>query len=121
MEPYVLGEMEQRFAELIWQNEPVGSGALVRLAAQAFGWKKSTTYTMLKRLCERGLFANENGTVRALVSREDYRVKQGEQLLAEGFGGSLPRFLAAFTRRNKLSAEEIEALRRLIEAHEEKE
>lgn len=121
MEPYVLGEMEQRFAEMIWQNEPVGSGTLVQLAAQAFGWKKSTTYTMLKRLCERGLFANENGTVRALVSQEDYRVKQGEQFLAEGFGGSLPRFLTAFTRRNRLSNEEIEVLRRLIEAYEEKE
>lgn len=121
MELHPLGEMELRFAELIWQNAPVGSGMLVKLAAEAFGWKKSTTYTMLKRLCERGLFANEEGTVRALVSREDYRVQQGESFLAENFGGSLPRFLAAFTRRNKLSGEEVEALRRLIDAHEEKE
>ncbi len=119
MEPYNLGEMEQKFADLIWQHAPVGSGALVKLAAQAFDWKKSTTYTMLKRLCDRGLFVNDGGTVRALVTKEDYHVRQGEQFLAEGFGGSLPRFLTAFTRRNKLSDDEIEALRRLIEAHTE--
>lgn len=119
MEPYVLGEMELKFAELIWQHAPVGSGVLVKLAADAFGWKKSTTYTMLKRLCERGLFANRGGTVQALVSQEEYHLKKGEQVLAEGFGGSLPRFLAAFTRRNKLSDEEVAALRRLIDAHDE--
>lgn len=116
---HALGEMELRFAELIWQNAPVGSGTLVRLAAEAFGWKKSTTYTMLKRLCERGLFVNEEGTVRTLVGREEYHVRQGESFLAESFGGSLPRFLAAFTRRNKLNEEEICALRRLIDEHEE--
>lgn len=118
MEKY-LGEMEQRFAELIWQHEPLPSGELVTLAAEAFGWKKSTTYTMLKRLCERGLFANNGGQVSALLSREQHRVQQGEQLLAEGFGGSLPGFVAAFTRRNKLTAEDVAALRRMIDEYEE--
>lgn len=114
-----LGEKEYRFAELIWANAPVKSGQLVKLAADAFGWKKSTTYTMLKRLCMRGLFENDGGEVKALMLREDYHLRQGEQVLAEGFGGSLPGFITAFTRRNRLSSEEIDALRGLIEEYEE--
>lgn len=114
-----LGEKEYRFAELIWANAPVKSGQLVKLAADAFGWKKSTTYTMLKRLCMRGLFENDGGEVKALMFREDYHLRQGEQVLAEGFGGSLPGFITAFTRRNRLSSEEIDALRGLIEEYEE--
>ncbi len=114
-----LGEMEYRFAELIWSNAPVKSGQLVKMAQDAFGWKKSTTYTMLKRLCTRGLFENEGGLVKAVLQREDYHLKQGEKVLAEGFGGSLPGFLAAFTRKKRLSGEEIRALRDLIEKYEE--
>lgn len=114
-----LGEMEYRFAEMIWENEPVKSGQLVKMAEDAFGWKKSTTYTMLKRLCTRGLFENEGGLVKAVLLREDYHLQQGEKVLAEGFGGSLPGFLAAFTRRKRLSSEEINALRQLIEKYEE--
>lgn len=116
-----LGEMEYRFAKLIWANAPVKSGQLVKLAGDAFGWKKSTTYTMLKRLCMRGLFENDGGEVRVLMLREDYHLQQGEQVLAEGFGGSLPGFLAAFTRRRRLSSKEIEELRQLIEQYEEDE
>lgn len=115
MEPYRLGEMEQRFAELIWQHAPVGSGRLVELCAAELGWKKSTTYTMLKRLCARGLFVNERGRVRALVSREEFAGLQSEQFVCERFGGSLPQFLAAFTRRRPLSEAEIEQLRQMIE------
>ncbi len=114
-----LGEMEYRFAELIWSNAPVKSGQLVKMAQDAFGWKKSTTYTMLKRLCTRGLFENEGGLVKAVLQREDYHLKQGEKVLAEGFGGSLPSFLAAFTRKKRLSGEEIRELRNLIEKYEE--
>ncbi len=114
-----LGEMEYRFAEIIWANAPVKSGELVKLAADAFGWKKSTTYTMLKRLCMRGLFENNGGEVKALMLREDYHLQQGEKVLAEGFGGSLPGFLAAFTRRKHFSSEEIDALRQLIEKYDE--
>lgn len=114
-----LGEKEYQFAELIWENAPIKSGELVKLAADAFGWKKSTTYTMLKRLCMRGLFENDSGEVRALMLREDYHFQQGEQVLAEGFGGSLPGFLTAFTRRKHLSSEEVDALRQLIEKYEE--
>lgn len=114
-----LGEMEQKFAALIWAHEPVSSGELVRLCEEQFAWKKSTTYTMLKRLCERGLFENRAGTVLALMSEEDFHAMQGEEFLKESFGGSLPQFLAAFTRRNRLSQQEIEELQRLIDAHEE--
>lgn len=116
---HVLGEMEYRFAELIWAHAPIKSGELVKLAADAFGWKKSTTYTMLKRLCGRGLFENDKGEVKALMLREDYHLRQGEQILAEGFGGSLPGFLTAFTRRNRLSRKEIDELRRFIDEYEE--
>lgn len=119
MEEYKLGEMEQRFADLIWQRAPVSSGELVRLCQAQLNWKKSTTYTMLKRLCNKGIFQNDKGTVRALMTREDFLAAQGEQFLAETFGGSLPLFLAAFTRRNRLSKKEIHELERLIDAHKE--
>ena len=112
-----LGEMEERFAALIWQNVPVGSGRLVELAAAAFGWKKSTTYTVLKRLCARGLFENRGGTVHALVTQEESQLRQGERFLEARFGGSLPLFVAAFTRRGKLKEDEVEELRRLIDSY----
>lgn len=111
-----LAEGEYRFACIVWEHEPLPSGRLVELSQQELGWKKSTTYTMLKRLCARGLFANEGGRVRALVSREEFAGLQSEQFVAEAFGGSLPQFLAAFTRRRRLSGAEIEELRRLIES-----
>ena len=114
-----LGEMERRFAELIWESAPVGSGELVRLCEERFGWKKSTTYTMLKRLCQRNIFRNEGGTVTALMTREEFGAAQGEAFLSQAFGGSLPQFLAAFTRRKKLTEEEIDEIRRLIDQYQE--
>ena len=119
MEPYKLGEMEQRLAELIWEHVPLASGELTRLCETAFGWKRTTTYTMLKRLCQRGLFENDHGTVKALMSREEFEGARGEQFLEEHFDGSLPKFLAAFSRRKKLSGREVEELKKLIEAYEE--
>ena len=119
MEQYKLGEMEQRFADIIWLREPISSGELVKVCEGELDWKKSTTYTMLKRLCDRGIFANQNGLVSALMSREDFTAAQGEQFLSETFGGSLPRFFAAFTRRNRLSDQEVRELQRLIEEHKE--
>ena len=119
MQEWKLGEMEERFAELIWEREPVGSGELVTLCEEAFGWKKSTTYTVLKRLCQRQLFENTRGVVKSLVSREDFHAMQGQIFLDHSFGGSLPRFLTAFTRRNRLSREEVEALQKLIDEYEE--
>lgn len=119
MEQYKLGEMEQKFADLIWLHAPIPSGELVKLCEKELNWKKSTTYTMLKRLCDRGIFENQKGRVTALMSREDFTAAQGEQFLSETFGGSLPRFFAAFTRRNKLSAKEIHELQQLIDQHKE--
>lgn len=112
---YKLGAMETKFAELIWVSEPVASGELVKLCEKELGWKKSTTYTMLKRLCQRGIFENRNGTVSALMSRQAFAALQSEKFLEETFGGSLPQFIAAFTTRNKLSDREIDELKRLID------
>ena len=119
MAVYRLGAVEARFAELIWENEPLPSNRLAKLAEQELGWKKSTTYTILKRLCERGLFQNEGGQVSSLVSREEFQAAQGEQFVNENFAGSLPRFLAAFVRRKKLTETEIDEIERLIRDHKE--
>lgn len=119
METYKLGEMEQKFADLIWEHAPIASGELTKLCETAFGWKRTTTYTMLKRLCLRGLFANEKGTVEVRMSREEFLAAQGEQFLEEHFDGSLPKFLAAFSRKKKLDSREIAELKKLIETYEE--
>jgi len=115
MSEYKLGAVEARFADMIWAQAPVSSGELAKLAQQELTWKKSTTYTVLKRLCERGLFQNEGGTVTALVSREDFYALQSEKFVEETFDGSLPAFLAAFGSRKKLSDKEIDELEKLIE------
>ena len=110
-----LGAAEGRFADLIWQNEPLSSSLLAKLAEEELCWKKSTSYTVLKRLCYRGIFTNQQGTVRSLLSREDFYAARGEQFLQEGFQGSLPAFLAAFSKRNKLSDQDIQELQELIQ------
>jgi BlaI family penicillinase repressor len=115
MEEYKLGAMETRFAELIWQNAPIPSGELVKLCEKELGWKKSTTYTMLRRLCQRGIFQNRDGAVTALLTEQEFHGLQSEKFVEETFDGSLPQFLAAFTARKKLSDREIEALQRLID------
>ncbi|MCI8416480.1 MAG: BlaI/MecI/CopY family transcriptional regulator [Lachnospiraceae bacterium] len=119
MKTYQLGEMEEKFAELIWQHAPVGSGDLTRLCEEAFSWKRTTTYTMLKRLCDRGLFANEKGTVVVRMSREDFQAARGEAFIDENFQGSLPLFLTAFSRKRRLGEQEIRLLRELIDNYEE--
>lgn len=119
MEKYKLGEKQKQMADLIWEHEPLSSRELVELCAQRFNWKRTTTYTMLKILCERGIFENQDSTVRSLISREGFEAEQGEEFLQESFGGSLPRFLAAFTRKNKLSSKDIDELQRLIDEHKE--
>lgn len=110
-----LGAVETRFADLIWAHEPLSSGELVKLCQQELHWKKSTTYTVLRRLCERGLFRNDSGTVTSLLSKEQFTAMQSEQFVEETFEGSLPRFLAAFSTRRKLSQEEIDALQAFID------
>lgn len=116
MAVYKLGAVDARFAELIWENEPLPSNRLAKLAEQELGWKKSTTYTILKRLCERGLFQNEGGQVSSLVSREEFQAAQSEQFVEEAFGGSLPAFVAAFGSRRRLTDSELDELERLVES-----
>lgn len=110
-----MAPVETRFAEIIWAHEPVSSAELVKLAEEALGWKKSTTYTVLRRLCERGIFRNEGGAVTSLLSRVDYDAAQSRQFVEESFSGSLPAFIAAFTRRKKLTDEEVAELQSLID------
>lgn len=117
MTDYHLGEMEMRFAELIWENEPLGSGELVKLCVEALGWKKSTTYTVLKKLCDKGFFRNEGGTVSSLISEKEMRSRDSREFVENSFGGSLPAFLAAFASGRKLSEEEVADIRRLIDGY----
>lgn len=119
MEERKLGPVELRFAELIWDNAPIPSGELVKLCAKELEWKKSTTYTVLKKLCEQGLFQNQGGTVTVLVSRQDYQARQSKQFVADTFSGSLPAFLAAFAQGAPLSQKDIADIRALIDRFEQ--
>lgn len=119
MEERKLGPVELRFAELIWENAPISSGELVTLCARELEWKKSTTYTVLKKLCEQGLFQNQGGTVTVLVSRQDYQARQSKQFVADTFSGSLPAFLAAFAQGAPLSQKDIADIRALIDRFEQ--
>ena len=110
-----MGVAEARFADVIWENEPITSGQLAKIGATDFDWKKTTSHTVLKRLCERGLFVNENGIVTSLISREEYYARHSEQYVEDTFGGSLPAFLAAFSTRKKLTDKEIDEMKNLIE------
>ena len=110
-----LGVVEARFADIIWQNEPLSSNQLAKLAEQELSWKKSTAYTILKRLCDRGIFQNRSGTVSSLISREEFHALQSENFVNETFHGSLPAFVAAFGTRKRLSSAELDQLQRLIE------
>lgn len=120
MEKYKLGEMEQKFADLIWDNAPIKTRELIALCTNAFDWKRTTTYTMLKRLCDREIFINSEGEVKTLLKREDFLAEKGEEFIEETFEGSLPRFLTAFTRKKKLNNREINEIQKLIDEYKEK-
>lgn len=115
MEQYILGNIEGRFADIIWENEPISTADLIKLCEKELGWKRTTMYTVLKKLSDRGLFENNNGTVASVISRQEFYARQSEQYVENSFQGSLPSFLAAFTSRKKLSDKEIEELKRIIE------
>ena len=119
MDQYKLGEMEQKFADIIWEKAPIKTREIIALCATEFNWKRTTTYTMLKRLCDRNLFENSNGEVKILLKKEDFLAEKGEEFLEEAFDGSLPRFITAFTRRKKLSDKEIEEIQGLIDEYKE--
>ena len=112
-------ESEYRFCLLLWEKEPIGSGELAKLCEQRLGWKKSTTYTVIKRLTERGVLQNENSVVTSLVSKEEVQCAESREFIDRTFGGSLPGFIAAFTGRRQLSAEEADEIRRLIDGYKE--
>ena len=116
-----LGAVESRFADLIWQHEPITTGELVKLCREELCWKRTTTYTVLKRLCERGLFQTRDSVVTALLSREAFYSMQSRHFVEEAFDGSLPAFLAAFTARERLSPAEVEEIKRMIDAYGEEE
>lgn len=111
-----MGTAEARFADIIWEKEPISSGELAKLGNENFEWKKTTSFTVLKRLCERGIFQNQNGVVTSLISRDDYYARHSEQYVEETFGGSLPAFLTAFGSRKRLSDKDIEALQKIIDS-----
>lgn len=115
MAEYKLGEIEMKFAELIWNNDPIPSGKLAELSMEKLNWKRTTTYTVLKRLCDKGIFKNEKGVVTSLVSKQLFHAKKSEEFVEETFEGSLPSFVAAFVSQKKLSEKEIEELKRIIE------
>ena len=116
MAEYKLGEVESVFADIIWNNEPLSSRRLAELAEERLNWKRTTTYTILKRLCDRELFQNNNGTVTSRISREEFYARQSERFVEDTFGGSLPAFLAAFGSGKKLSDSEIDELQKLIDS-----
>ena len=120
MKPTELGVIEARFADLIWENAPLTSRELVSLCEAHLDWKKSTTYTVLKKLCDRGLFVNNGGTVSVIVTKAEFAARQSEEIVRDTFSGSLPAFVAAFTSRNVLSEDEIAALQSLIDAQRKK-
>lgn len=115
MEIQKIADGEYRFAELVWENEPVNSTVLVKLALERLGWKKATTYTVLRKLCEKKILQNENATVTSLVKREEVQKQESEVLLKKRFGNSLPAFVAAFLKDKKLTEAEVEELKRMIE------
>jgi predicted transcriptional regulator len=119
MKGYQLTESEEKFAELIWNSGPIASGDLVKLCEKEMKWKKSTTYTVLKKLCDKGIFQNENAVVSSLITMDEYYAKQSIRFVEDTFGGSLPKFLTAFIGAKKISKHQAEELKKLIDEHKE--
>ena len=117
MDDLRLGGVETRFAELIWAHEPLSSGELVKLCARELEWKKSTTYTVLKKLCDRGLFQNQDGIVTSIVSRQEFQSRQSRRFVEDTFSGSLPAFIAAFADGGNLTDRDISEIRKMIDAY----
>lgn len=112
-----LGVVEGQFADIIWKNEPLTSRKLVELCKEKLDWKKSTTYTVLRKLCDKKIFINDNGVVSSLISKPEFYAMQSENFVNETFGGSLPAFIAAFTTRNNLSKKEIKEIQDMINSY----
>jgi predicted transcriptional regulator len=112
---YQMTEAEHKLADLIWNEEPIGSGELVKLCSERFAWKKSTTYTFLKKLCEQGIFKNEKSQVTSCVSRDTYLQQQGEAFVEKAFNGSLPKMIAAFMEHKRLTDEQVAEIQQMID------
>ena len=119
MNDYQMGAIESRFADIIWENEPISSTELSKLSEEQLSWKKSTTYTVLKRLCDKGIFKNCKGEVTSLISKQEFFSLQSERFVKETFSGSLPAFLAAFTARKSLTPDEVAHLKKMVAEYEE--
>lgn len=119
MEAPKIFESEYRFCLILWENEPVPSGKLVQLAREGLGWSKATTYTVIRRLCERGVLKNENTIVTSLISKEEAQKHRLEEMVEETFQGSVPAFIAAFSKNRKLTRQEVNQLKALIDSFEE--
>ena len=115
-----MGVVEAKFADIIWDNEPISTKKLIQICEVQFEWKRTTTYTVLKRLCDRGIFLTDNSIVTSLISKEDFYAIQSENFVTDTFKGSLPAFLAAFSSRKSLSDEEIHEIQKMINMHKEK-
>ena len=112
-----LGAVESQFADIIWKNAPLSSRDLVKLCQQQLEWKKSTTYTVLKKLCDRGIFQNEDGIETPLVSRQEFHARQSQRFVEETFQGSLPAFISAFASGKKLSPQDVSDIRRMLDEY----
>ena len=111
-----LGVVESRFADIVWENAPLTTKQLVELCAAELNWKRTTTYTVLKKLCQKGIFAVADSVITAKLSKEEFHAIRSEEFVNETFSGSLPAFLAAFTTRKTLSAQELEEIKRLVDS-----
>ena len=118
---YELGVVQERFADLVWAHEPIASGELVKICERELNWKKPTTYTVLRKLCEKGIMQNVDGTVTSLISRGDFYSAKSEQIIEDSYDGSLPAFIAAFTSRKKLSKKEVDEIQKMIDEFRKKE
>ncbi|MBR1470700.1 MAG: BlaI/MecI/CopY family transcriptional regulator [Lachnospiraceae bacterium] len=116
MKSIELAAVQERFADIVWANEPISSGDLVKVCEKELNWKKPTTYTVLRKLCEKGLLQNVDGIVSSLISKEEFYSAKSEQIIEDSYEGSLPAFIAAFTSHKKLSKKEVDEIQKMIDA-----
>ena len=110
-----LAAVQERFADIVWENEPIASGDLVQICEKKLNWKKPTTYTVLRKLCDKGLLQNVDGIVSSLISKEEFYSAKSEQIIEDSYKGSLPAFIAAFTSHKKLTKKDVDEIQQLID------
>ena len=115
-----LGIAQERVADIVWDNEPIASGDLVKICEKELEWKKSTTYTVLRKLCDKGIFKNEDGTVTSLISKEEFYSAKSKQIVDDSYSGSLPAFVAAFISNKELTAKEADEIQKMIDEFKKK-